>query len=101
MKITNNSVKVVNIGPEAVMPGATAEVADTWEGVPAIKCLEKMGIITVTKAKAKKAEEKSEEKSEENTEATVKATVEAPDDATADEAEDAGIEIKSKRTKKQ
>jgi hypothetical protein len=97
MKITNNSVKVVNIGPEAVMPGATAEVADTWAEVSAIKCLEKMGIITVTKAKAKKAEDKTEDK----VEATAEATVEAPAEATADDAEDAGIEIKSKRAKKQ
>ena len=101
MKVTNNSVKLVNIGTVAVMPGATAEVADTWAEVSAIKCLEKLGIITVTKAKAKKAEDKTEDKAEATAEATVETPAETVAEATADGAEDAGIEIKSKRTKKQ
>ena len=52
MKVTNNSVKIINIGELSVLPGATETVPKDFVGNPVLKFLEKRGDITLFDEKA-------------------------------------------------
>lgn len=46
--IKNNGNKIVNIGTQAVMPGAEVSVADIVAETPAIKILAQRGTLTIS-----------------------------------------------------
>ena len=46
-KLINNSVKVINIGKEILMPGADMEVSAATANLPSVRAIAKMGLLTI------------------------------------------------------
>lgn len=46
-KLINNSVKVINIGKEILMPGAEMEVSAATANLPSVRAIAKMGLLTI------------------------------------------------------
>ncbi|WP_203227533.1 hypothetical protein [Calorimonas adulescens] len=76
MKVTNNSVKIINIGELSVLPGATEIVPKDFVGNPVLKFLEKRGDIALFDEEAA-AKEAEEAKARAEAEAKLKAEAEA------------------------
>jgi FKBP-type peptidyl-prolyl cis-trans isomerase len=76
MKVTNNSVKIINIGELSVLPGATETVPKDFVGNPVLKFLEKRGDIALFDEEAA-AKEAEEAKARAEAEAKLKAEAEA------------------------
>lgn len=92
-KLINNSVKVINIGKEILMPGAEMEVSAATANLPSIRAIAKMGLLTI-----------EQDDSEERAAAAAKEKAAAEEDAkkAAEEeaAKKAAEEAKKKDTKK-
>ena len=67
MKVTNNSVKIINIGELSLLPGETDSVPKEFIGNPVLNFLKEHGDISLfdeeAAAKAKAAEEAAKKKS--------------------------------------
>lgn len=84
-KLINNSVKVINIGKEILMPGAEMEVSAATANLPSVRAIAKMGLLTIEQDDS---EERAAAAAKEKTEAEAKATAEkeAAEKAAAEEA---------------
>lgn len=111
MKVTNNSVKIINIGELSLLPGATETVPSGFVGNPVLSFLAKRGDISLydeeAAAKEKAAEEarlraeveaklKAEAKAKAEEEAKAKAEAEAKAKAAAEEKAKAEAAAKAK-----
>jgi hypothetical protein len=105
MKVTNNSVKIINIGELSLLPGATENVPSGFVGHPVLSFLAKRGDISLfdeeAAAKAKAAEEarlraEVEAKLKAEAEAKAKAEAEAKAKAEAEAKAKAAAEEKAK-----
>lgn len=65
MKITNQTQRLIKVGPVIVLPNDTVEVDATLEQYPALADLAKKGDITVEEKATKKATKKATVKAEE------------------------------------
>lgn len=68
MKITNQTQRLIKVGPVIVLPNDTVEVDATIEQYPALADLAKKGDISVKVAKANSKEETKETSKEETKE---------------------------------
>lgn len=97
MKVTNNSVKIINIGELALLPGATETVPVGFIKNPVLKFLNGRGDITLyDEEAAAKAKAEAEEKLKAEAEAKVKAELEAKAKAEAEEKAKAEAAAKAK-----
>lgn len=91
MKLKNTSVKVINIGTNALLPGAEMEVSAEVANLPSVRAIARMGLLTIEegeteKAAAAKAKAKAEAEAKAaaaKEEAEAKAAAKAKTDATA------------------
>lgn len=93
MKLKNTSVKVINIGTNALLPGAEMEVSAEVANLPSVRAIARMGLLTIEegeteKAAAAKAKAKAEaEAKAAAAKAKTDATAKAKADKKADEQE--------------
>lgn len=97
MKLKNTSVKVINIGTNALLPGAEMEVSAEVANLPSVRAIARMGLLTIeegetekataAKAKAKAEAEAKAAAAKAKTDATAKVKAKAEADKKADEQE--------------
>lgn len=97
MKLKNTSVKVINIGTNALLPGAEMEVSAEVANLPSVRAIARMGLLTIeegetekaaaAKAKAKAEAEAKAAAAKAKTDATAKVRAKAEADKKADEQE--------------
>lgn len=88
-KLINNSVKVINIGKEILMPGAEMEVSAATANLPSVRAIAKMGLLTI-----------EQDDSEERAAAAAKEKAAAEKAAAEEAAKKAAEEEKKKAAKK-
>lgn len=88
-KLINNSVKVINIGKEILMPGAAMEVSAATANLPSVRAIAKMGLLTI-----------EQDDSEERAAAAAKEKAAAKKAAAEEAAKKAAEEEKKKVAKK-
>ena len=88
-KLINNSVKVINIGKEILMPGADMEVSAATANLPSVRAIAKMGLLTI-----------EQDDSEERAAAAAKEKAAAEKAAAEEAAKKAAEEEKKKAAKK-
>lgn len=105
-KLINNSVKVINIGKEILMPGAEMEVSAATANLPSVRAIAKMGLLTIERDDSEEraaaaAKEKAAAKKAAEEEAAKKAAAEeAAKKATAEEAAKKAAEEEKKKAAK-
>ena len=88
-KLINNSVKVINIGKEILMPGDEMEVSVATANLPSVRAIAKMGLMTI-----------EQDDSEERAAAAAKEKAAAEKAAAEEAAKKAAEEEKKKAAKK-